>query len=93
MSKTFCYYVLVADQRTVTISIPPSLARKVDKIARKEGRTRSELLREAFRQYAARLDRWERLFTEARRALPVRKLNEDEVARIVKKHRRQRAAP
>lgn len=82
----------MADQRTVTISIPAALARKVDRIARKEGRTRSELLREAFRQYAGRLERWERLLAEARRALPGRRLSEDEVARIVKAERRERAA-
>jgi len=82
----------VAEQRTVTISIPAALARKVDQIARREGRTRSELLREAFRQYAARLERWERLLTEARRALPVRKLREGEIARVVKKHRSERTA-
>lgn len=74
----------------MTISIPVALAREVERIARKEGRTRSELLREAFRQYAARLERWERLIAEARRALPIRKLGEAEVARIVKEYRRER---
>ena len=91
-NKNFCYTLPMADQRTVTISISAALARTVDQIARRAGRTRSELLREAFRQYAARLERWERLLSEARRALPVRKLSEGEVARIVKKHRRERAA-
>lgn len=76
----------------MTISISAALARKVDQLARKEGRTRSELLREAFRQYAARLDRWERLLVEARRDLPTRKLSEREVERIVQEHRRERAA-
>jgi len=81
----------MATPRTVSISLPPSLAREVDQIARKEGRTRSELLREAFRQYAARLDRWERLLAGIRRATPGPKLTEDDVARTVKAYRRQRA--
>jgi len=82
----------MTEQRTMTISIPAALARQVDRIARKEGRTRSELLREAFRQYAARLERWDRLLVEARRGLPVQRLSESEVARIVKEDRRGRAA-
>ncbi|MBA3763982.1 MAG: ribbon-helix-helix protein, CopG family [Actinobacteria bacterium] len=32
--------------RTVTISIPPELADRIDRAAEAEGRTRSELLRE-----------------------------------------------
>src|SRR5487761_1388825 len=36
---------------TLTISLPPELAGEVDRLARQEGRTRSELFREAFRQY------------------------------------------
>jgi metal-responsive CopG/Arc/MetJ family transcriptional regulator len=47
---------------TVTISLPPELAVEVDRLARREGRIRSELLREAFRQYAERRRRWGQLF-------------------------------
>jgi len=35
----------------LTVSLPPSLARQVEKVAREESRTKSELLREAIRLY------------------------------------------
>lgn len=38
--------------RVFTVSFPPELASLVDHIARRESRTTSELLREAFRHYA-----------------------------------------
>jgi predicted transcriptional regulator len=39
--------------RTFTISFPPDLADQVDRLAKKESRTTSELFREAFRAYRA----------------------------------------
>ena len=74
----------------MTISIPPALAREVDRLARKEGRTRSELLREAFRQYATRMGRWDRIFELGRDLARRRGLNEADVERIVKEERRTR---
>lgn len=35
----------------INISMPPALAKRVEKVAREENRTKSELLREAFRRY------------------------------------------
>jgi Arc/MetJ-type ribon-helix-helix transcriptional regulator len=37
--------------RTISISLPPAQLRAVERIARKENRTMSELVREALRQY------------------------------------------
>jgi len=79
------------EQRTVTISIPPPLAREVDRLARKEGRTRSELFREAFRQYATRMERWDRVFDLGRDLARRRGLTEADVDRVVKEERRARA--
>lgn len=90
-SKTFYYSHGVADQRTVTISIPPALAREVDRLARKEGRTRSELLREAFRQYATRMERWDRVFELGEAQARRDGLSEADVVRIVKDERRAQA--
>lgn len=36
---------------TVTISLPPAMAKQMEKVQKEEHRTRSELLREAWRQY------------------------------------------
>ena len=44
----------------ITITLPPKLYRLADKIASEEGRTRSELLREALRRYLAERT-WKRL--------------------------------
>jgi metal-responsive CopG/Arc/MetJ family transcriptional regulator len=45
----------VATRQTMTIS-PPQMIKEVDKLRRKEGRTRSELMREALRFYARRIE-------------------------------------
>jgi metal-responsive CopG/Arc/MetJ family transcriptional regulator len=44
---------------TVTVSLPPEPEVEVDSLAHQGGRTRSELLREAFRQNAERRRRWD----------------------------------
>ena len=36
---------------TMTISLPPGMAKQMEKVQREEHRTRSELLREAWRHY------------------------------------------
>lgn len=36
---------------TMTISLPPAMAKQIEQVQRQENRTRSELLREAWRQY------------------------------------------
>jgi len=46
---------------TVTISLPSDLAVEVDRLAKEEHRSRSELFREAFRQYVNSRQRWERI--------------------------------
>lgn len=39
--------------KTITISIPEKMGREIQKVAKEEDRTISELIREAFRQYQA----------------------------------------
>jgi Arc/MetJ-type ribon-helix-helix transcriptional regulator len=58
--------------RTISISLPPAQLRSVERIAKKENRTMSELVREALRQY-------ERMLTPAPANLSeaVRLLRED----------------
>ena len=36
---------------TMTVSLPPALARQIEEVRKKESRTRSELIREALRVY------------------------------------------
>ncbi|MGB9859691.1 MAG: CopG family ribbon-helix-helix protein [Moorellaceae bacterium] len=47
-----------------TISLPPQMAEKAEALARLENRSRSELIREALRQYMA-LRQWEQMQAEA----------------------------
>lgn len=76
---------------TVTISLPPDLAEEVDRLAAEESRTRSELLREAFRQYVERRRRWERIFATADDAAASQGLTEDAILAAVKRRRGRRA--
>ena len=75
---------------TVTISLPPDLAEEVDRLAAEERRTRSELLREAFRQYVERRRRWERVFTTAEDAVTRQGLTDDAITAAVKSRRGRR---
>ena len=49
---------------TVNISFQDRLLADIDRIAQRESRSRSELLREAARIYIERKERWNRIFTE-----------------------------
>jgi metal-responsive CopG/Arc/MetJ family transcriptional regulator len=48
---------------TVNISFQEELLEQIDKIAQKESRTRSELIREAVRIYIERKMKWESIFS------------------------------
>lgn len=79
----------MADPRTVTISLPPDLAAQVDAAAATEGRSRSELFREAARQYLRSREQWTRLYTYGERAAERAGVtSEDEVAAAITEHRR-----
>lgn len=74
--------------RTVTISVPPDLASEVDRQAEAEGRSRSELYREAARQYLQRRDRWGRIFAYGEKVAAQSGLTEDDVIEAVRERRR-----
>lgn len=75
---------------TVTISLPPKLAQQMDRVARRQGRTRSELLREAFRQYMERLQRWEDIFAWGHELGRRSDLTEEDLATAIRDERRKR---
>jgi CopG family transcriptional regulator/antitoxin EndoAI len=77
----------------VTISVPPDLARAVDEQAEAEGRTRSELYREAVRQYLRRRDRWDQIFAYGREVAQRTGVTEDEVVEAVLERRGERRNP
>jgi predicted transcriptional regulator len=75
---------------TVNIALPKPLLDRIDRTARSESRTRSELLREASRMYIARRERWKAIFEFGRRQAKRLGLKESDVAAAVAAVRRSR---
>jgi len=75
---------------TVNIALPKPLLDRIDRTARSESRTRSELVREASRQYIARKERWKAIFRFGRRQAKRLGLKEGDVAAAVAAVRRAR---
>lgn len=48
--------------QTLNIALPKELVKKVDEVAKKEYRNRSELIREALRIYLQDMQEWEEIF-------------------------------
>lgn len=59
--------------KTITISLPAEMGKEIERVAKEEHRTVSELLRETFRQYQA-LRHLKDVSQEARKAVKKRKL-------------------
>ncbi|MDI6711383.1 MAG: ribbon-helix-helix protein, CopG family [Thermoanaerobacterales bacterium] len=71
------------DTKVWAISLPPLLAERADRLAREEQRTRSEMVREALRQYIA-LREWDAAQSmAARRAAEMGIADEEAVERLV----------
>ena len=65
---------------TVNISFQDSLLRDIDRVARGEARSRSELLREAAREYIRRRERWTGIFAAGQALARQKGLKPDDVA-------------
>ena len=76
---------------TVNISFQESLLADIDKIAKVESRSRSELLREAVRLYIDRKRRWNRIFAYGRSVVKRGNLTEADVASEVQTYRQPKA--
>ena len=55
------------DTKTLNIALPRALVKKIDEVAKREYRNRSELIREAVRTYLRDLDEWEDIFAYGKR--------------------------
>jgi CopG family transcriptional regulator / antitoxin EndoAI len=78
---------------TVNISFKQDLLAEIDRIARRESRSRSELLREAARSYIDRKKRWERIFAFGSKQARKLGLKEGDVEAAVQVHRARTAKP
>jgi metal-responsive CopG/Arc/MetJ family transcriptional regulator len=79
---------------TVNISFQKALLSDIDTVARKESRSRSELLREAARMYIERRKRWDEIFAYGESRAVENKLTEADVEREIaasRKNRRQKS--
>ena len=64
---------------TVNISFQDRLLSNIDRIAQRESRSRSELLREAARIYIERKQRWDKIFVKTSIQLGKQALTEKDV--------------
>jgi CopG family transcriptional regulator / antitoxin EndoAI len=78
--------VMPRTTKTITISVPPEMADQIEEIMREEGRTKSELLREALRQYMQ--DRqWKKVLRRSERRAKDLGITPDDVERLVDEYR------
>jgi len=76
---------------TVNISFQDSLLADIDKVAKRESRSRSELLREAARMYIDRKRRWGNVFAYGESQVSQRKLSEADVGSEIESYRKQKS--
>ena len=75
--------------KIISVSLPPDMTEEVQEMAKDERRTVSELLREAFRQYAAG-KALQDVRKEAGRVAKKRAIKPEDVAQIVREGRGKR---
>ncbi len=79
--------------RVISITLPPEMAGQAEQLARKENRTMSELMREAFRRYQ-RERQWEEANRYGRAKAESLGITEADVVRVGKEFRAaERARP
>jgi metal-responsive CopG/Arc/MetJ family transcriptional regulator len=75
--------------KVTSLSLPTKLLREVERVARREGRTKSELLREALHRYLAD-SRWRELQEFGRSQARKLGFEESDVERLVAEYRAER---
>ncbi|MFV1981412.1 MAG: CopG family ribbon-helix-helix protein [Rhodothermia bacterium] len=75
---------------TVNLSFQEELLQRIDEIARIESRSRSELIREAARQYIDRKRQWESIFALGDLAVRDGGLRKKDVAMEITRYRKAR---
>ena len=77
---------------TVNVSFQGRLLAEIDRVAQRESRSRSELLREAARLYIDRKRRWDKIFTYGKTVAVRGQLTEEDIAAEIQSYRKQKAA-
>ncbi len=73
--------------KTITISLPPEMLAQVEEAMAEEGRTKSELLREALRRYFAARE-WRKLQVYVSRKAKEKGITEEHIEDIVDAYRK-----
>ena len=76
----------------VSISFPEHLVAEVDRLARKERRSRSELVREVVRLYIERRDRWNKILAMGKATARNKGLSKRDIATEVQAYRRSKSS-
>ena len=72
-----------------TISLPPEIVKQIEKIIKEEGMTKSELFREALREYI-RKRRWEKIREYGARKAAELGVKEEDVERLIDEDRHKK---
>ena len=78
---------------TVNISFPKQLLKTMDALAKRESRSRSDILRSAARVYVERHKRWEQIFAFGREQAKRLRLKPEDVSRLIAESRREQSKP
>jgi CopG family transcriptional regulator/antitoxin EndoAI len=74
----------------VSISFDDRLLADIDRLAKLEHRSRSEVMREAVRLYIERRNRWDKIFALGETMTRAKGLSERDVTAEIRAHRRSR---
>jgi metal-responsive CopG/Arc/MetJ family transcriptional regulator len=75
---------------TVNISFRDDLLDQIDRIAREESRSRSELIREAARMYIERKKKWKSIFEFGKQQVSRLGLTEKDIAKEIRAYRQRK---
>lgn len=73
--------------KTISLSVPPEMAKKIKGLMKEEGRTRSELIREALRRYVEEQE-WKKIYRYGELKVKEKRITEDQVESIIDAHRK-----
>ncbi len=77
--------------KTITFSLPPDMAKRVDQAMKQQGRSRSEFLREAVLRYIEECE-WRQLLRYGEGRAREKGLGPEDVARLVEEYRSEVAS-
>jgi metal-responsive CopG/Arc/MetJ family transcriptional regulator len=80
------------NSKVVSITLPPDMAAEAAKLAKREKRSMSELMREAFRSYQRQRE-WDRANEYGRAKAQQAGITEADVVRLIKEFRTEEATP